>query len=64
MSVLLVSLVFSVCDYEPSLWHRTVPLMSRIDRSNENSEVHEIYKRHHKNPENSEISKILRLLFI
>ena len=38
--------------------------MSRIDRSNENSEIHEIYKRHLKNPENFEISKILRLLFI
>mgnify|MGYP001795045757 CR=1 FL=1 len=38
--------------------------MSRIDRSNENSETHEIYKRQHKNPEISEISKILRLLFI
>ena len=35
--------------------------MSRIDRSNENSEVHNIYKRHHKNPKNSEISKILGL---
>ena len=40
------------------------PHMSRIDRSNENSEIHEIYKHHHKNPENSEISKMLRLLFI
>ena len=35
--------------------------MSRIDRSNENSEIHEIYKRHHKTPENSKISKTLRL---
>ena len=40
------------------------PLMSRIDRSKENSEIHDFYKRHHKNPENYEISKILRLLFI
>ena len=38
--------------------------MSRIDRSNENSEINEIYKRHHKNHENSEISKNLRLLFL
>ena len=32
--------------------------MSRIDRSNENSEIHEIYKRHHKNPENSTILRL------
>ena len=38
--------------------------MSRINRSNENSEIPKIFKHHQKTPENSEISKILRLLFI
>ena len=38
----------------------TSALISRIDRSNENSEIHEIFKRHHENPKNSETSEMYK----